>query len=98
MKIYVGNLAEQITEKEIRETFEPFGQVSRVAIVMDKQSGLPRGFGIVVMDQAEEANRAISELHGTLLGNQSLKIKEARPRAAHIGEDRNRVGGNGARK
>lgn len=78
MRIYVGNLAEQTTEDEIRATFAPYGQVSRVAISKDKQTGLPRGYGIVEMLQSEEAEHAVAELHGTLLRNKALRIREAR--------------------
>jgi cold-inducible RNA-binding protein len=88
MKIYVGNLTEQTTETQIRDTFAPYGQVSRVAIVMDKQTGLPRGFGFVEMHEAEEGKRAIAGLHGTLLGDRALKVKEARPREERTGGDR----------
>lgn len=94
MKIYVGNLAEQTTEDEIRETFEPYGQVSRVAIMTDKQSGLPRGSGLVEMKQAEEGELAIAELHGTLLGDQVLKVREAKLRAKRKGKPRSRPSRN----
>ena len=85
MKIYVGNLAEQTTNKEIRETFAAYGEVSRVAIISDKQNGYVRRFGLVKMDRAEEGEVAIAELHGTLLGDRALKVKAARPRAEHNG-------------
>lgn len=88
MKIYVGNLAEQTTANEIRDTFTPYGQVSRVALLTDKQTGLPRGIGVVVMDQAEEGRLAIAGLHGTLLGDRAIKVKEARPQAERNGADR----------
>lgn len=91
MKIYVGNLAEQTTETEIREAFSAYGQVSRVAIMTDKQSGLPRGFGFVEMKQAEEGESAIAELHGTRLGDRTLKVKEAKPRAERNGAHRSRA-------
>ncbi len=94
MKIYVGNLAGQTTESEIRETFAPYGQVSRVAIMMDKQSGLPRGYGLVEMAQAEEGELAIAELHGTLLGDQVLQVREARIRPKRNGEPRSRPSRN----
>ena len=85
MKIYVGNLAEQTTDKEIREIFAPYGTVSRVAIISDKQTGLLRRFGLVKMDRAEEGELAIAELHGTLLGDRALKVRAARPRAESNG-------------
>ena len=81
MKIYVGNLAEQTTDKEIREIFAPYGEVSRVAIISDKQNGHLRRWGMVKMDRAEEGEVAIAELHGTLLGDRVIRVKAARPRA-----------------
>jgi RNA recognition motif-containing protein len=91
MRIYVGNLAAQTTENELRETFAAYGQVSQVAIITDKKTGLPRGFGFVEMDQTEEGEQAISELHGTLLGDRTLKVKPARSREEGNGEDRSRA-------
>lgn len=85
MKIYVRNLAEQITDRELRETFAAYGEVSRVAIISDKQNGRLRRFGLVKMDRAEEGEAAIAELHGTLLGDQVLKVRAARPRAERHG-------------
>ena len=85
MKIYVGNLADQTTDKEIRETFAPYGEVSRVAIISDKQNGHLRRWGMVKMDRAEEGEVAIAELHGTRLGDRTLKVKAARPRAERDG-------------
>ena len=93
-KLYVGNLPYTTTEDELRETFEPYGQVSRVAIVMDKQSGLPRGFGFVEMNQDEEGALAIAELHESQLGDRAIKVKEARPRTERNGERRSRSGRN----
>ena len=85
MKIYVGNLAEQTTDKDIRETFASYGEVSRVAIISDKQNGHLRRWGMVKMDRAEEGEVAIAKLHGTLLDDRVLKVKAARPRAERSG-------------
>ena len=86
MKIYVGNLAEQTTDKELRETFAAYGEVSRVAIISDTQNGLLSRWGLVKMARAEEGKVAIAELHGTLLGDRALKVKAARPRVERDGE------------
>lgn len=94
MKIYVGNLAEQITENELRETFAAYGQVSRVTIIIDKKSGLPRGFGFVEMDEAEEGELAIVELDGALLGDRAMKVNEARARAERNGHPDSRASQN----
>ena len=92
MTIYVGNLAAQTTEDEIRGLFVAFGQVSRVSIMTDKHSGRSRGYGFVEMDQAEEGRRAIAELGGILLGERPLTVSEARPRAASNGAQHSRAG------
>lgn len=90
MNIYVGNLARQVTEDELRAEFEAFGQVESVAIIKDKFTGESRGFGFVEMGNAEEAKKAIEGLNGKDVGGRALNINEARPR-----EDRPRGGGGG---
>ena len=90
MKIYVGNLSRVVTESDLRQAFEAFGQVMSALILKDKFSGEPRGFGFVEMPSASEAESAIAGLNGTELGGQTLKVNEARPKA-----DRPRFGGNG---
>ena len=90
MKIYVGNLSRVVTESDMRQAFEAFGQVMSALILKDKFSGEPRGFGFVEMPSAGEAEAAIAGLNGTELGGQTLKVNEARPKA-----DRPRFGGNG---
>ena len=92
MTIYVGNLAPETTEGEMRDVFAPYGEVSRVAIKKDRQSGLPRGFGLVEMDRAEEAEMAIVELHGSLLGDRMLEVREARRRSERGRASRGRNG------
>lgn len=92
MKIYVGNLSRVVTESDLRQAFEAFGQVVSALILKDKFSGEPRGFGFVEMPSASEAESAIAGLNGTELGGQTLKVNEARPKA-----DRPRFGGNGGR-
>lgn len=89
MKIYVGNLSRVVTEADLRQAFEAFGQVVSALILKDKFSGEPRGFGFVEMPVAAEAEAAIAGLNGTELGGQTLKVNEARPKA-----DRPRFGGN----
>lgn len=88
MNIYVGNLARETTEAELRRAFEAFGQVSSVAIIKDKYSGESRGFGFVEMPNTAEAQAAIAGLNGKDLGGRTLNVNEARPR-----EDRGSRGG-----
>jgi RNA recognition motif-containing protein len=77
MKIYVGNLNHETTEPQLRESFEKFGEVTSLNIVMDKASGKPRGFGFVEMSSEEHAQSAISSLNGQDLAGSLLKVNEA---------------------
>ena len=79
ISIYVGNLPFQATEDEIRNHFSPHGEVHRVHLVTDRETGRPRGFGFVEMD--DDAGRAaIEALNGQDFGGRPLTINEARPR------------------
>lgn len=97
MKIYVGNLSRSLTEADLRQAFEAFGQVISASILKDKFSGEPRGFGFVEMPNASEAQAAIAGLNGSALGGQSLRVNEARPKAdrPRFGGGNDRRGGNG---
>ncbi|MFW6102230.1 MAG: RNA recognition motif domain-containing protein [Chloroflexota bacterium] len=81
MNIYVGNLSREVTETELRQAFESFGQVTSVNIIKDRYSGESRGFGFVEMATKSEAQAAINGLNGTSLGERTLSVSEARPRA-----------------
>ena len=78
-KIYIGNLPFSATEDEIRELFAKHGTVESINLVNDRETGRPRGFGFVEMDD-EGATAAISALDGTELGGRNLRVNEARPR------------------
>ncbi len=80
MKLYVGNLAYQVTESDLREAFEKFGQVDSVAIIKDKSTGQSKGFGFVEMPSGGEAQAAIDDLNGKELKDRAMKVNEARPR------------------
>jgi RNA recognition motif-containing protein len=80
MNIYVGNLAREASEDDLRAIFAEFGQVNRVTILKDRLSGEPRGFGFVEMSSPEEAKAAIEGANGRQLKGQSLRVNEARPR------------------
>jgi RNA recognition motif-containing protein len=77
-KIYVGNLPFSATENEIRELFAQFGAVQSVSLITDRDTGQPRGFGFVEMD--EGANEAIAALDQKEVGGRNLRVNEARPR------------------
>jgi RNA recognition motif-containing protein len=92
MKIYVGNLPFQTTEDELRGMFEQHGEVSSASLVMDRETGRPRGFGFVEMQNDEQARAAMTALNGANVGGRDLVVNEARPR-----EDRGGFGGGGGR-
>jgi len=80
VNIYVGNLAREATDEELRKAFEAFGQVTSVNIIKDKYSGESRGFGFVEMPAKAEAQAAIAGLNGKQLKGRTLTVNEARPR------------------
>jgi RNA recognition motif-containing protein len=80
MNIYVGNLSFRATEAEVEGLFSPYGQVDSVALINDRETGRPRGFGFVEMANDDEARKAIEELDGQEVGGRPLRINEARPR------------------
>ena len=80
MNIYIGNLAREVTEDELRALFEPFGEVTRVVIIKDRYSGESRGFGFVEMPSHAAAEKAMKELDGKEFRGRNLKVNEARPR------------------
>ena len=83
--IYVGNLSFEATEDEIRGLFEEHGEVLKVNLVTDRDTGRPRGFGFVEMADANQGQAAIEQLNGRELGGRSLKVNEAKERAARGG-------------
>ena len=80
-KIYVGNLPFTATEDEVRGLFERHGSVTSVSLINDRETGRPRGFGFVEMDEAG-AEAAISSLDGKDFGGRSLRVNEAQDRRA----------------
>ncbi len=94
MNIYVGNLPYNMSEEDLRQAFESFGEVTNVNIIKDKFTGESRGFGFVEMASKDEAQAAISGLSGTEMGGRTLNINEARPRTERSGGG----GGGGGRR
>ena len=93
--VFVGNMNFQTTEAELRALFEPFGQVTRVHIAMDRETGRARGFAFVEMPNDAEAAKAMSGLDGKEVGGRALKVNEARPKAASGGGGSRGSGGGG---
>ncbi len=86
MNIYVGNLAPEVTEEELKQEFAAFGEVTSVSIIKDKYSGQPKGFGFVEMTSRTEGQTAINSLKGKTLKDRTIEVSEARlaPREAPI--------------
>ncbi|GAH33819.1 unnamed protein product, partial [marine sediment metagenome] len=91
--IYMGNLSSEITEEELRQEFEAFGEVESVNIITDKINGRPKGFGFVEMASKSEAEAAITSLNGKTLKERTIVVNEARPRTDNRGG-----GGYGGRR
>ena len=93
--LFVGNLAFQTTESDLRALFEPFGQVGRVHMAMDRETGRARGFGFVEMANDDEAKNAIAALDGKEVGGRNVTVNEARPREQRGTGGQGRGGGRG---
>jgi RNA recognition motif-containing protein len=93
MNIYVGNLSREVTEEDLRQAFEAFGEVTSVKIIKDKHSGESRGFGFVEMASKAEGQSAIDGLNGKELKGSALNVNEARPRTESRGGRGGRGGG-----
>jgi cold-inducible RNA-binding protein len=98
MKMYVGNLAYDVTEDELAAEFGTYGKVESVAIPADKLSGRPRGFAFVEMASKSEAEAAIAGLNGKTLKDRTIVVNESRPRPDNRGGGSygNRRGGYGS--
>jgi len=79
MKLYVGNLSYEVTDDELRETFEGFGQVASATVVKDRYTGQSKGFGFVEMPTDSEARAAITGVNGKDLKGRPVRVDEARP-------------------
>lgn len=80
MNIYVGNLSYEVTEEDLKKTFEVFGEVDSAKIIKDKYTGKSKGFGFVLMSDKAKAESAIQGLNGKDLKGRNLSVNEARPR------------------
>src|SRR4030042_250873 len=100
MNIHVGNLANTVTEEDLRKEFEAFGQVASVSIVKDRRSGQSRGFAFVEMPTKAEGDAAIAGLQGKTLADRTLDVSESHPRPSNRGGGGfgGRGGGGGGRR
>jgi len=95
--IFVGNLSFNTNEDELRQAFESYGQVERVSILTDRDTGRSRGFGFVEMNSDEDGEKAIAALNGSQIGGRTINVNEARPKAERGGGGGFGGGGGGGR-
>ena len=101
MNIFVASLPYQLEEADVKETFEEFGAVSSVKLILDKETGKKRGFGFVEMPDEEEAQKAITELNGLEVFGRTISVSKAedkresspRPQRTFSSPDRSSSGG-----
>ena len=79
-KLYVGNLPFSSTEADLKEVFERHGAVESVNVITDRETGRPRGFAFIEMEEASAADDAIRALDGSDLGGRNIKVNEAQDR------------------
>lgn len=90
--IFVGNLSYQTTQEDLHAAFAQYGNVERVSIITDRDTGQPRGFAFVEMTEKRDAENAIAQLNGAEMNGRALNVNEARPKASGGG-----FGGRGGR-
>jgi len=94
MDIYVGNLSYDSSEETVSDAFSEFGNVDRVKIITDRETGRSKGFGFVTMKDEAEGNAAIEGMNGASLEGRPLRVNEARPREdAPAGKNKGRRDG-----
>ena len=92
-KLFVGNLSFNTTENDLQDAFAAHGTVIETNLMMDRETGRPRGFGFITMSSAEEAQKAISAMNGKEIDGRALTVNVAKPR-----EERTGGGGGGRRE
>ena len=80
MKLYIGNIAYTTTEQSLREAFSQYGEVEDVAVIMDRETGRPRGFALVTIKNDAEGKEAVEQLNGSQLDGRTIAVNEARPK------------------
>ncbi len=99
MNIYVGNLASEVTDEDLKNLFSGYGNITSVKVIKDMYSGTSKGFGFVELSNQTEGQKAISELNGKDLKGKSIVVNEARPKtdSRSGGGGRDQRGGSGSR-
>ena len=92
-KLFVGNLSFNTTQNDLQDAFAAFGTVTETNLMMDRETGRPRGFGFITMSSDEEAQKAIEAMNGKTIDGRALTVNVAKPR-----EERTGGGGGGRRE
>ncbi|WDF55183.1 RNA recognition motif domain-containing protein [Mucilaginibacter sp. KACC 22063] len=92
MNIFVGSLSYQLKEEDLRNLFEPYGEVSTAKLIIDRETGRSKGFGFVEIEDDEAAQKAIDGLNGTEVGGRTIAVSQAENRKSN---DRPQRGGGG---
>lgn len=92
-KLYVGNFPYSVNEEQLRALFEPYGAISELALIMDRDTGRPKGFAFITFASQESAEKAL-EQNGRDLGGRPLRVNVAMEREPHGGAGGHRGGGN----
>jgi len=90
MQIYVGNMSYQMTEDSLGAVFSEYGEVSKVTLITDRETGRAKGFGFITMNNDEEARTAIEALNEKEVDGRTLRVNEAKPREERPKRDFNR--------
>jgi cold-inducible RNA-binding protein len=94
-RLFVGNLAFQTTEEDLRSAFEAHGQVVDAKIITDRETGRSRGFGFLTMANEQEAAAAIAAMNGATIDGRALRVNEAEERRPRAGGSPGGPGGGG---
>jgi len=95
--LYIGNLANEVTEEDLKANFSEVGKVVSVAIIKDKYTGMTRGFGFVEMETEKDAQEAIKKFNGGELHGKVITVNEARPKREAGGSGQGGRQGRGRR-
>jgi RNA recognition motif-containing protein len=87
-KLFVGNLSWTVTSDDLRDAFEPFGNIQEAKVIMDRETGRSRGFGFVTFTEAADAQVAIADMNGTKIDGRDIRVNEAEDKGERRRDDR----------
>jgi RNA recognition motif-containing protein len=89
MNIFVGNLSFETTEDDLRDAFEDFGDVEKINLIIDKETGKPKGYGFVMMNNKDEAKDAIHALDGSAFNGRNVTVNQGKPAGGNKNSNNN---------